>query len=114
MVGVILKETCGHCKKNINRGQSITECKKCGIAIHTKCVKKSTFNTVNSNWYCETCSFTIDNIYNPFRNINGPDINNNIDNESDRFYNTNIEDVLDDLTDASDILENCHLNQIVI
>ena len=107
MVGVIPKETCGHCKRNINRGQSITECKKCGIAIHTKCVKKSTFKTVNDNWYCETCCITIDHIYNPFRNLNGPDLNGNIDNESDRFYNANIEDVLDDLTDASNTLENC-------
>ena len=108
MIGVITREACEQCKKNINKGQSITECKKCGIAIHTKCVKKSAFKRVNESWYCVTCSDTIDPIYNPFRNLNGPNYNNQLDNnESDRFYDNNIEDILDDLTDASGILENC-------
>ena len=105
---VILKETCGHCKHNINKGQSITECKKCGIAIHTKCIKKSSFKLVNEKWYCENCSDTIVHIYNPFRNLNGPSVKSDINvDDSDRHYDLDIEDLLVDLTDASDILENC-------
>ena len=107
---MIPKETCRQCGKNLNKGQSITECKKCGTAIHTKCVKKSNFELVNDKWYCETCCDTIDHIYNPFRNLNGPAIDKNPDsNESDKHYDCNIEDVFDDLTDASNILENCKL-----
>ena len=104
----IPKEPCGHCGKSINKGQSITECKKCNIAIHTKCTKKSNFNLVNDKWYCENCSNTIVHIYNPFRNLNGSNTRygTTVD-DSDRHYDFNIEDILDDLNDAKDVLENC-------
>ena len=109
MVRAILREICEHCKKNINKGQSINECKKCNTIIHTKCVKKSSFELVNDKWYCQNCSIDIVKIYNPFRNLNGNSSGSDtIDNsDSDRHYDVNIEDTLCDLADASSILENC-------
>ena len=92
------KEPCKHCKGNINKGQSITECKKCNVAIHTKCVKKSCFELVNEKWYCENCSITIVCIYNPFRNLNGPVINSESEShDSDKHFNNNTEDTFDEL-----------------
>ena len=108
MVRALKKEICEHCKKHINKGQSITECMKCNIVIHTKCLKISNFELINEKWYCENCSETIAYIYNPFRNLSGPSHGKEEETEySDKHYDYNIEEVFNDLADASNILEYC-------
>ena len=105
----LTKEKCEHCQKFINKGQSITECKKCNIAIHTKCRKKSEFKIINDKHYCKNCCDSIVPIYNPFRNLNGSSqlIGENSSENSDRYYNLNMEQVFSELSDASNILEQC-------
>ena len=101
---------CGICNKSINKGQSITECAKCNIAAHTRCLKKSSkFKSINEKLYCENCCDSIPKIYNPFRNLNGSSlVNNSQNNDShNRHYESNIEDIFEELDDANNILENC-------
>ena len=106
---VLMKETCGACNKSINKGQSITECAKCNLAEHTKCLKKSDkFKSINDKLYCENCCDSIPNIYNPFRNLNGTSLNDRDSNDNhDRHYENNLEDVFEELNEASNILEHC-------
>ena len=65
----LIKEVCRYCEKNINLGQVITECDKCKRIIHTKCFKKSAFQTINSKQYCSTCKSGIEVIYNQFESL---------------------------------------------
>ena len=101
----LAKENCEHCGKSINKGQSITECKKCNIAIHSKCCKKSNFKVVNDKYYCKNCCDSIVHVYNPFRNLNGNSVVD--DNSTDRHYDLEIEEVFHELSDASNVLEHC-------
>ena len=107
---VLIKEICGSCNKSINKGQSITECGKCNLAIHTKCLKKfGKFKSINNKSYCENCFDSVPKIYNPFRNLNGSSLNNSNQNDgnNDRNYENNLEDVFEELNEASNILEYC-------
>ena len=100
-----MKEKCNSCNKNIQLGQSITECAKCSnLVIHTRCFQKSNFKNINSNFYCPTCSLQIPNRYNPFKSIieNDP-----LNDDSDRFYEQNHDCYSQELLVASNILENC-------
>ena len=88
----LVKEKCEYCQKSINKGQSITECKKCHSAVHSKCCKKSKFKIVNDKHYCKSCCDSIVHIYNPFRNLNGRS-QSVADESSDRHYDLDIEQV---------------------
>ena len=95
MIGTLKKETCGHCLKNVNIGQSIHECHKCNCVIHTKCLKLSKFSIINNNYYCQNCKILIETKYNPFKCM----LDNNVD-----------DDELSELTDLqklSTLLEDC-------
>ena len=94
------KEVCNFCKKSINLGQSITECKTCPLVIHTKCFKKSSFLMKNGLCYCEECIISIQPQYNPFKpNITYKDQEN--------FYSHELPDIFDSLNKASHLLESC-------
>jgi hypothetical protein len=88
----IIKEVCCCCLKNINIGQSITECCMCNSVIHTKCFKQSQFEIAEKNYYCKTCKLEIVKKYNPFKLINGEDESNEFDENIEK---------------RSQILENC-------
>ena len=105
--GKLKKEVCGCCHKNINIGQSISECKNCAIAIHTKCFKKSKFQTINNTYYCKLCYPQISRRYNPFKQHACATPNSLDDDNDDRFYNDNFYETVDCLLQASQILENC-------
>ena len=102
----LIKEVCRYCEENIYLGQVITECDKCKYIIHTKCFKKSAFQTINSKQYCSTCTSDIEVIYNPLNHC------------ADHSLGVTIITVIitlrlvivlrsEDLTKISDILKNC-------
>ena len=108
MVRVLIKEICGICNKPIKKGQSITECAKCSVAAHAKCLKKSDkYKYINDKQYCENCCNFIPKIYNPFRNLNGSSPSNQTSESFDRHYEHNIEDIFEELSLASSVLEHC-------
>ena len=90
------KEICSYCCKYINIGQSICECNtnKCNCVIHTKCYKKSTFEKINNNFYCNDCKTEIITRYNPYKS----------DVEVDDEENS---DVTETLQKMSNVLETC-------
>jgi hypothetical protein len=104
----LVKEVCSGCGKNINIGQSTTECTKCSKLVHSKCLKKANFTVVNDNQYCGLCHHTIPIRYNPFRDITLTQ--NHIqesDENDDHFYNNDFVETVDDIMNASNILEQC-------
>ena len=82
----------------------MTECTKCNTVTHTRCFKKSSFETVNDSVYCGKCCFEIAYVYNPFRKLN---YTNKCDRDEDKFYGLELSDVIDDITKISNVLENC-------
>ena len=106
IMGTISKEVCGCCSKNINLGQSITECTRCDSIIHTKCYKKSSFGYINSKTYCLTCSDKVNVIYNPFENINKLRDPNDC-HESDKFYEDDLSEIFQDFSTISNLLNIC-------
>ena len=98
----LLKEKCNSCKKFINIGQSITECHRCSVAIHTQCFSRSRFCKLNDNFVCQNCYPHIVIRYNPFKNLN-----NELDDGSDLFYSEHFTSFTGDLAEASQVLENC-------
>lgn len=105
--GVLKKEVCGCCLKNISIGQSISECKKCFGAVHSRCYNKSSFKLKNGKIYCKSCYPHVPRYYNPFRDIGAESIESLRDDDDDRFYNENIYETVDTLSWASKILERC-------
>ena len=103
MVLRLQKEVCNCCSKSINIGQSITECEKCNVAIHTKCFKISKFTVFDNLYYCKSCeSLSIRN-YNPFKSLITVDSHSN-DTHS---YNEDLPDIFDIINIASQLLDNC-------
>ena len=106
MILKLNKEKCDSCIKPISLGQSITECAKCTkIAIHTKCYKKSKFKSLNSNFYCLECSYTIIVRYNPYKKL--IEDSSSDDDELHQVKNANIGNYSEDLQEACRVLDNC-------
>lgn len=61
-----LREVCDFCSRDIKLGQSIEECNKCNIVIHSKCFKSSNFSLVNYAYYCNNCTLSVEKRYNPY------------------------------------------------
>ena len=105
-----IREICECCAKTINIGQSITECQKCDLAIHSRCFKASSFKFVNNRPHCHNCCDDVKLIYNPFENLNGlRNHSANDDGHSDKHYDTDLNDVFDEFTVASNILNTCRV-----
>ena len=102
MTTLFKKEVCDVCSKNINLGQSITECEYCLDIIHTKCFKKSSYQRINNKYFCNKCEHKIERIYNPFQSLCQSQ-----HDHSDRHYNAQIGDCFDDISNISNILNNC-------
>ena len=111
IMGFLKKEVCEHCHKNINLGQSISECQNhhCNSIIHTRCFKKSTFGLINNKIYCQNCCSNIDVIYNPFENLKAAKPSNDCidDMHSDKFYEGDPLEIIDEFTTISNLLNNC-------
>ena len=103
MIPRLEKEVCSCCSKFINIGQSITECDKCNIIIHTKCFKTSKFILSNNAYYCKNCESLVHVKYNPFKSST----ENYSQNKDTHSYNEELSDIFDSLNLASLILDNC-------
>ena len=104
MTRSLMKEVCRYCLKNINLGQAIAECEKCKCIIHSKCIKKSYFKTINKSNYCGNCKDSIEQIYNPFESLCHTTSEND---HSDRYYNAEISDCFEDINKISNLLNSC-------
>ena len=103
----LIKEVCGCCKKFINIGHSITECQNCNSVIHTKCYKKSNFNSIENLQYCQDCTLEIQPKYNPFSFQR-----TSYNKDGDHHYDEDITETLDILNTASHILNSCTAHTI--
>lgn len=84
MICQINKESCSHCLKSVNTGHPFFECFICNSITHSKCLKASKAETLESVFYCIACKPR--KAYNPFRAL--------IDEDSDE-HTVLISNILD-------------------